>query len=82
LRHSSFISAAFAGQGSFSRSKLKDSSMSKSGFLLQQFDGVGHALAAALLVAAENHEGRFHVAGLDGIVEFVAIRSNSAMSLA
>ncbi len=32
LRHSSFISAAFAGQGSFSRSKLNDSSMSKSGF--------------------------------------------------
>jgi hypothetical protein len=69
LRHSSFISAAFAGQGSFSRSKLNDSSISKSGFLLQQFDGVGHALAAALLVAAEDHEGGLDVAALDGIVE-------------
>ncbi len=42
-------------------------------FLAQQVDGIGHALAAALLVAAEDHESRFDIAGLDGIVEFVAI---------
>ncbi len=47
--------------------------MSKSGFLLSKIDGVGHALAAALLIAAEDHECRLDVAGLDGIVELVAI---------
>ena len=73
LRHSSFISAALAGHGSFSRSKLKDLVDVEIRLLLQQFDGVGHALAAALLVAAENDEGGFHVAGLDGVVEFVAV---------
>ncbi len=41
--------------------------------LVQQLDGIGHALAAALLVAAEDHERRLDVAGLDGIVEFVAV---------
>ena len=73
LRHSSFISAALAGHGSFSRSKSKVSSTSKSGFLLSNVDGVRHALAVALLEAREDHEGRLDVAGLDRIVELVAI---------
>src|SRR6202020_1577763 len=41
--------------------------------LLEQFHGVGHTLAAALLVPAEDDESRFDVAGLDGVIEFVAI---------
>ena len=41
--------------------------------LLQQLDRVVHALAAALLKAAEDHECRLHVARLDGVVELVAV---------
>ena len=47
--------------------------MSKSGFLFEQLDRIGHALAAALLIAAEDHERGLDIAGLDGIVELVAI---------
>ena len=50
--------------------------------LLQELNGVLHALAAALLEAAENDERGFDVAPFDGIVELVAIFPNSAMSLA
>ena len=41
--------------------------------LREQLDRVVHALAAALLEAAEDHEGRLDVARLDGIVELVAV---------
>ncbi len=42
-------------------------------FLREQFDRVIHALAVTLLEAAEDHEGRLHVARLDRVVELVAI---------